>query len=370
MANKRVHVTPVKSGIPAKTWASPNVRSPPSFKSPTSSSRDLLEGYVSAVGSVQKSYVGNPNFFVLIKVKSDEFVEVRVMEALIASTIRDQFMSLKGRAAKLSVTKTSDDTVFFNEHKGGNLQEITYELDFPITLPITKLGSVFPPGRIPFILGTIRWTEEERLVRGNYRVRKCLIKDLTGESLLSFWNGHIDEVIEGKWYLVTAVDQTSYYGNELGCSKATIIDERKKPEQQHDAPSTTAAQNRGENVGEEVVEKNKESRQQQKQQPSQTEQQHDTPSTTAARNREENVGEEVVEKNKESRQQQPSQTEQHDTPSTTTAAQNRGENVGEEVVEKNKESRQQQQQEPPHHDTPPTTAEEKRKIGRPRKKNR
>ena len=247
MANKRVHGTPVKSGVPAKTWVSLYVRSPPAFKS-------MLEGYVSAV---QKSCNGYTYLLVLIKVKSD-----------------------------LSVSRrTSDDTIFFNEP-----------------------------------------------VKGNYRVRKRVGKDLTGESLLLlFWNGHI-EVVEGKWYLVAAVYRTSYYGNELGCSKSTInvvkCETWKCRTQKINAiaqfqtdmvllenvdfvydtytPSTTAAaQNRGENVGEEVVvEKNKESRQQQQQQqqqPSQTEQQHDTPSTTAAQNGREYVDEEVVGKRRRKR---------------------------------------------------------------------
>ena len=98
----------------------------------------MIEGYVSAVGSSQKSYNGNPYFLVLTKVKSDEFTDVKVMEALIASTIRNQFLKSKGCAVKLSVSRTSDDTIFFNEHKGGSVQQITYVLDFNNTLPITN----------------------------------------------------------------------------------------------------------------------------------------------------------------------------------------------------------------------------------------
>ena len=163
-----------------------------------------------------------------MKVSADFFQTIRVMEAN-QSSVKMRLQEVRNQAVDLTVSPTQDGTIFFNEERGGTVTPIYYPLDFDNSTPVTNLGSAFPRGVIKFIRGSVKWVEEERIVTDyNNRVRKCLIKDATGESLLSIWNHWIDEIKEGQWYLFSYVEQTHFHGNELSCTKQSIVEQCKE----------------------------------------------------------------------------------------------------------------------------------------------
>ena len=71
--------------------------------------------------------------------------------------------------------------------------------------------------------GEVLWSEEERVVKGENRVRKPTLNDGSGEVLLTLWNKHLDHVTERQRYRINQVQVNMYYGKELSTTCTSII---------------------------------------------------------------------------------------------------------------------------------------------------
>ena len=209
---KRLFTSPVKSNIPNKVFGSP------------SSTKNLsFTGYIVLISSESnKSNSGNSFFDVLLKIGGNQFQVVRVMER---GQEREVFQKHRSKAVTIIVSE-SNGTMFYNVMRGSAVHELKYTLDFEPSIPTTPLGSNLE-NQVDFIFvaGGIKWIEEERLVKGNFRVRKSVIKDETGELLLNIWNNLIDKIKEDHWYQLSEIEVKTYYGTELTTTPVTVLEE-------------------------------------------------------------------------------------------------------------------------------------------------
>ena len=205
--------TPVKSNIPPKVWSTP-----------TSSSTLELTGYIVLIGTnTFKSQAGNMYFEIVVKIGEQEYEKVRVM---VKGDERRQFRTYKFKALKLTVS-SGKGIIFFNKSRKSAVELLKYKLDFDASIPIVPLDSIETNGPVTlFVKGTVKWLEDERLVKGFLRVRKCLLKDYTGngECPLSIWHDNIDHINNDSIYLFSDVELSTFYGIELTCTKKTVIE--------------------------------------------------------------------------------------------------------------------------------------------------
>ena len=214
---KRGYSTPVKSGIPEK-WNSPRT---PTFKSP--SKVHPILGYITQVSFfTTTTNNGNKMFDVSVKVGEDRYQDLKVMVQ--TNTERDEFLSFENIPVKI-LTSPSDTTLFYNQGRGSAIEPIKYSLDFDDRVNVTPIDQLPTYGIVQFVQGEVMWSEEERVVKGENRVRKATLKDGSAEVLLTLWNKNIDHVAERQWYRINNVQVNMYYGMELSTTRSSIIHE-------------------------------------------------------------------------------------------------------------------------------------------------
>ena len=95
-----------------------------------------------------------------------------------------------------------NDVLFYNKARGGGTEELKYDLDFDSVLPLVSLGQDLQGLTIINVRGAVKWLEDERIVKGNIRVRKCLLKSQEGEVPITIWHDAIDQMVEKHVYVV------------------------------------------------------------------------------------------------------------------------------------------------------------------------